>query len=64
MCREFSTSRDLKMEVMDMDRGARAPAFGAKLARHPQPSKHGWCCKHAKQHHDNVTGRDRRAIDG
>jgi hypothetical protein len=49
------------MEVMDMDRGARAPAFGAKLARHPRPSKHEWYCKHAKQHRDNVTGRDHRA---
>lgn len=47
-----------------MDRGARAPAFGAKLARLPQPSKDEWCCKHAKQHRDNATGRDRRAIDG
>ena len=46
---------------MDMDRGARAPAFGAKLARHPLPSKHEWYCKHAKQHRDNVTGRDHRA---
>lgn len=53
--KDVSGSKEL--EVAD---DARALAFGAKLARLPQPSFTQRCCKHPEQHRDNVTRRDHR----